>query len=185
MYIERMRNKDPLQQLIRDTFEYHYAGVLTWRKRKRGTIAGTCDPDGYVRVRMGRVSHPLHRLVWIYHHGPIPHGHVVDHFDGNPKNNTIDNLRAVPPQINARNLHKADRRNRSGVLGVHMKVRNGKASYYARISVEGRSVALGAFDTAEEAGIAYQKARIELFPDVFVRFPLVERAKMSSFDPCI
>ena len=180
-----MRTKDLSQQQITETFEYHFAGVLTWKKRKRGTIAGTCDPDGYVRVRVGQKSHALHRLIWIYHHGPIPHGHVVDHIDGDPKNNTIANLRAVPPTINARNLHKADRRNKSGVLGVHMKVRNGKASYYARISVDGKSVALGAFDTAEDAGIAYQKARIELFPGVFERFPLGGIVQIHAFDPCI
>lgn len=34
----------------------------------------------------------LHRTVWEYHNGKIPHGYHVHHKDGNRANNNIDNL---------------------------------------------------------------------------------------------
>ena len=122
-----------------------------------------------------------HRAIWAMHHGPIPDGYVVDHIDGNPLNNRIENLRAVPPAINQRNLIRADHRNKSGLLGVHAKTRGGKTRYYARISINGKSVALGAYATPEEAASAYLDARSRYFPDYFS----AQSWLYESFDPCI
>lgn len=38
----------------------------------------------------------LHREVWRHHHGDIPKGWHIHHKDGNPANNDISNLEAVP-----------------------------------------------------------------------------------------
>jgi hypothetical protein len=37
----------------------------------------------------------LHRDVWMFHNGPIPKGHHIHHVDGNPLNNSINNLMCV------------------------------------------------------------------------------------------
>jgi hypothetical protein len=37
----------------------------------------------------------VHRVVWEAFKGSIPEGYDVDHIDGNPKNNSIDNLQAI------------------------------------------------------------------------------------------
>ena len=42
------------------------------------------------------------RLKYLTFKGEIPKGYTIDHIDGNPLNNNILNLRAVPPAINAR-----------------------------------------------------------------------------------
>lgn len=37
----------------------------------------------------------VHRAVWEVFNGPIPEGYDIDHIDGNPKNNNLDNLQAI------------------------------------------------------------------------------------------
>ena len=45
----------------------------------------------------------LHREVWKHYHGEIPKGYHVHHKDGNPENNTIENLELVQEN---EHLHK-------------------------------------------------------------------------------
>ena len=44
----------------------------------------------------------LARLKYLTFKGEIPASYTIDHIDGNPLNNDIRNLRAVPPAINSR-----------------------------------------------------------------------------------
>lgn len=37
----------------------------------------------------------LHRAIYEAAHGPIPAGHVIHHIDGDPNNNTTENLEAL------------------------------------------------------------------------------------------
>lgn len=48
----------------------------------------------------------LHRQIWIDHHGEIPEGHIIHHKDGNPLNNEIGNLEAMPRGEHAK-MHAA------------------------------------------------------------------------------
>lgn len=61
----------------------------------------------------------VHRIVWALHF-PISEDKVIDHIDGNPWNNKIENLRAVDMKTNSRNMKKRVT-NISGVTGVHFK----------------------------------------------------------------
>jgi len=62
--------------------------------------------NGYYRVetmiRCHRVRVSSHRVVFRHFHGPIPHGYVVDHKDGDRGNNHPDNLEAVCQAENTR-----------------------------------------------------------------------------------
>lgn len=42
----------------------------------------------------------VHRMVWEAFNGPIPEGYDIDHLDGNPHNNNLDNLEPVEHQEN-------------------------------------------------------------------------------------
>lgn len=44
----------------------------------------------------------VHRLVWEAYNGPIPDKMTIDHIDGNPANNHIDNLRLVTRSDNSK-----------------------------------------------------------------------------------
>lgn len=49
------------------------------------------------------VSKRLHRLVWETFKGAIPEGMQIDHIDGNPENNSLNNLRCVTAEENSNN----------------------------------------------------------------------------------
>ena len=93
-------------------------------------FAGDLGPCGHIRKEKGlalgwRVRHLgktlyIHRAVWQLVYGDIPAGFVIDHIDGNPLNNKIENLRCVPTEVNSRNKSK-NQRNSSGITGVRFK----------------------------------------------------------------
>lgn len=69
-----------------------------------------------------------HRVAWAVHHGEWPD--EIDHIDGDPANNKVENLRSVPHLENGKN-QKLYISNKSGVSGVAWYKPNGK--WLARI----------------------------------------------------
>lgn len=49
------------------------------------------------------ISKRLHRLVWETFNGEIPENMQIDHIDGNPANNALDNLKCVTAKENSNN----------------------------------------------------------------------------------
>lgn len=90
----------------------------------------------------------MHRLLL-----GTPKGLQVDHVDGDGLNNRRVNIRNCTAAQNQANK-AAERRSRIGIKGVSVKRRK----YRAKISPGGKTIALGYFDTPEEAAAAYQGA---------------------------
>ena len=62
-------------------------------------------------------AYVVSRIIWELTYGPIPDGYVIDHLDGNPLNNKIENLACKTRAGNMRN-RKKPKNNKSGVVGV-------------------------------------------------------------------
>jgi hypothetical protein len=82
-------------------------------------------------------------------------GQIVDHINGNTLDNRRENLRFVTHQQNAFNKKSASKFGFSGVR------KSGK-SWSALISVSGTDIALGTYETKEEAAAAYNAASMTL-----------------------
>lgn len=140
-------------------------GVFTWRaarlhRSRIGKVAGSITHWGYIAIahRVEGYSHKVfgHRLAWAFVHGRWPTG-VIDHIDGDPRNNAIANLREVDHTINGQNRRQAQSNNRtSGVLGVTL-LRGGK--WRAMITVNKRRTHIGCYGTIDEAHQAYLDAK--------------------------
>ena len=107
------------QDLVKELFEYK-DGFLYWKitkaqNAKKGTIAGSVDSNGYHRVSINYKHYKVHRLVFLMFHGFLPEN--IDHIDGNPLNNKIENLRKVTTSQNMQNAKRYST-NTSGVKGV-------------------------------------------------------------------
>jgi hypothetical protein len=145
---------------LQEMFDYDpSAGVLRWRiKTNRrivvGNIAGTINDFGYRVIRVDGARYRAHRLIWFYAHRKWPINDI-DHINGNPDDNRLENLRDVTTAENIQNQISAHGRNRSGRLGV-TKRKNG---FEARICTNGVVERLGVFKTAEDAEKAYIEAK--------------------------
>lgn len=51
----------------------------------------------------------LHRVIWSDNHGAIPSDCVVHHIDGDPLNNSIENLSIIPEYLHHRTFHHEHR----------------------------------------------------------------------------
>jgi hypothetical protein len=145
---------------VRELFNYdHVTGIFirrikTGKNTVVGSIVGSRSNGALVTMIDGK-NYYLHRLAWIHFYGEFPRKEI-DHIDGNPSNNAIDNLRDVCSSINSQNRIHVSRRSSTGLLGAY-KYGNGK--FCSRISVNGKNVALGVFSNAQEAHDAYVAAK--------------------------
>jgi hypothetical protein len=150
----------------------HYdkdTGIFTWIKPtsnrvKLGSVAGCLDKDGsrFV-IRINKELYLLHRLAWLYVYGDFPIN-VIDHINGNSKDNRIDNLRACSQSENAWNSRK-HKDNTSGHKGIsYDKSRN---KWAVRIMTNGKLKCIGRFFSIDGAVIAMKLERAKLHGEFF------------------
>jgi len=108
--------------------------------------------EDYHRCTINGNSYKLHRLIWIYHNGPIPEGMQIDHINHDRQDNRIENLRLVEnSQENLRNMSMINS-NSSGHMGVcYLNGYTGRKSWHAYIYVNNKKIGLGKYITKEEA----------------------------------
>lgn len=179
----------PSPELLRQLFHYESdTGKLFWRPRPRKMFKKT-QPWGawntrfagkeaggfyqgsrYQIVAVGRRLFLAHRIAWAIHYGEWPLQHI-DHINGDPFDNRIENLRDCGPSENAKNMRMRED-NTSGVTGVRWDRR--RKRWGARIKSKGKETHLGYFDTIEEAAAARASAN--------TRFGFTERHGLSAID---
>lgn len=150
------------QKRLHELFEYREDGnlirkVRTARCTKIGDVAGSFQgSSGYFRVRIEEKDYQVHRLIFLYHHGYLTEGLHIDHIDGNPGNNRIENLREVTRSQNLMNS-KIRSDNKSGVKGVYWNKE--KRKWKTTVKMNGKEIFLGYHDFKEEAAAAAKAAR--------------------------
>ena len=141
---------------IQQYFDYK-DGELYWKidsakNVKAGDIAGNIQPNGRKRLRFNKKDYLVHRLVFLYHHGYAPK--ILDHIDGNPLNNKIENLREANIVQNGQN-RKLNKNTATGMKNVSKC----GSKYRVQLNVNGESKCFGLFDDIELAGLVAVEAR--------------------------
>lgn len=115
------------------------------------------DPAGRAYMKDCGRHWSLHRFI------VQPPAHlVVDHINGDPRDNRLENLRAISQRDNNRNTRKR-RSNKSGHKGVSWDKEKGRWVAYGK-SEECKTIFLGRFDDVEEAGRVAREWRARNFP---------------------
>lgn len=164
---------DPLitVAIARRLFSYDAeTGKLYWNKRPRsdfgddrhwnafntksaGKEVGSPTKWGHLRFRLRKTGYQVHRVVWLMAYGEWPK--QVDHIDGNPANNRLENLREVSQLLNCRNAARR-KDNNSGITGISHAEKSNR--WVATVGDSGRKIHLGHYKTLEEAVAARQAA---------------------------
>jgi hypothetical protein len=128
---------------------------------KPGPIKRKHSSGGYIRIGVDGHTYAANRLAWLYVHGQMPaRNQEVDHKNRKRDDNRIDNLRLATRSQNQGNS-KRPKHNTSGFKGVSRE--KGAKRWHASISVKGRAVHLGYYDTPEEAHRVYTAAALQYF----------------------
>jgi hypothetical protein len=121
-----------------------------------GSVAGSKNWAGYILIPVNRATWRAHHLAWLYVYGRLP-AQELDHVNGVPSDNRIANLREVTRAQNVQNQRAAQKRSKSGFLGVsHCPLTK---RWRARICTNGVQRMIGRFNTPEEAHAAYVEAK--------------------------
>ena len=164
-------------EFLRECFTYDAAtGALTWCRRPRGhfkngagwhnfnkkcagKIAGTRKPDGRIEVGLGERTLKAARIVWALHTNTGVFG-VLDHIDGNPNNDKIENLREVTTAQNTRNRTHTSA-NSSGIRGVTWHTPSKK--WWVRVTLDGKTYSFGLYHSLDQAAQIAYAAKHQLF----------------------
>jgi hypothetical protein len=164
------KQREPTVAELRELFSYdHGTGLLTWNRRHgdhpgvaifnashAGKVAGSPHCKGYLQVAFvidgKKYAALVHRVCFALHYGYYPD--LVDHKDGNRKNNRAKNLRDADASKNLCNRRKVVAR--SGLKGVYVHKCTGK--FFSQVRFQGRYEYLGIHENEEDCARAYDAA---------------------------
>ena len=87
----------------------------------------------YIDIRIGRFTYKAQRIIWLLHGNILNESDVIDHLDGNPHNNLIENLQSKSYAENSRNRKKPSN-NTTGYVGITWKKTRSSEGYSSRIN---------------------------------------------------
>ena len=127
-----------------------------------GSLAGCKNSSGYFHVWVDGKRRLWHRIIFVMHFGWLPK--IVDHIDGDPSNNRIENLRAATPAQNQYN-RKANFCVQNGAKNIKQIASN---RWLVRLNANGRYVLGKTVNNFELAQLVAEEAR-DLYHGNFAR----------------
>ncbi|EAB8269615.1 HNH endonuclease [Salmonella enterica subsp. enterica] len=144
---------DELKRLLNYNQETGVFKRIPQTKNQKERVAGSDKGSEYTRICLNRKIYLAHRLAWYYMTGRPPKM-LIDHINGNKRDNRFCNLRPADYSQNMMNS-KISSSNKSGCKGVVWLKR--KKTWRATGKINGKRVSLGTFKEKSDAIHAYQE----------------------------
>lgn len=156
----------PNIDLLRTMFDYNpetgsFMRLVSCGSQKAGSRI-KFHRNQYKIIAICGENYYAHRLAWLLGHGHDPGDNEIDHINCNKSDNRLVNLRLSTHAENLRNKGISSR-NTSGYKGVFW--RSDRCKWRACISVDGKRISLGSFDTLEEGHAVYVEAAEKFHAD--------------------
>jgi hypothetical protein len=151
------------KKFLNDLYVYKN-GVLYYKKmlpkstKRVGEKVGYLSKSGYMTTKIYQKSYLIHRLIFMMHHGFLPK--YIDHADGNPLNNKIENLREATNSQNCKN-GKLRKTNKSGYKNVHWEKLVKK--WRVMITSNGKAKCFGFYENLNDAAKVAESVRKDLY----------------------
>jgi len=177
-----MKKQELTQELLKQLIDYDPdTGVFTWRERPLSMFKYQHDCKGwnkkYANKEAGSIKidklgaicmqitllskvYKLSRLTFLYVNGAYPINDI-DCIDGDFTNLKWKNIRECTRTDTRYKTIKS--KGDVNIIGVHFCNRERK--YISKITVKGKSITLGQFNTPEEAHQAYVNAKRQISPE--------------------
>lgn len=143
-----------------ENYDYEVSDLGRVRNRRGDIIKPIKTRNGYYALGLWhkcKVKRMLvHCLVFQAFIGQIPENKTIDHIDADKGNNSLKNLQLLTNRENVSKYYRAVAKS-SRFIGV-CKYGN---RWISNIVINGVKKHLGYFKTQSEAGLAYQKAKIQ------------------------
>lgn len=141
----------PTQDELRELFDYDsLTGELVIRRARGQARTGQHvtgkTAAGYVKCKVRGRWYRVHRLIWVWHYGPIPRDKVVDHINWVRHDNRILNLRLLESATNSRR-----RRDWQKLGRLHCLQRTPNNKWHIRLVTDGKRRSFGVFARLRDA----------------------------------
>ena len=167
------------QKILKEYFDYQNGDLIrikATRSQSTGKKAGwitLCNGRQYRKMSFSHKTYYVHRMIFLWHHGYQPK--YIDHINTNSLDNRIENLREATQSQNCANQN-IKKNNTSGFKGV--KYRKDLNKWSASVMVNRKNIALGCFETIDQAVEAYKNGAEKYFGE----FARTEQANNRFID---
>ena len=148
------------QERLQQLYTYDPDTGLLMSRRHNRTVG--YNHNGYLVVELEKKHIRIHRIVWMIVHDRWPNP-MLDHINGNRKDNRLCNLREVTSKQNLENRGASITKSglpRSGYKGVHWNRFTKK--WVASIGHDKKVIYLGSFTDPQKAFFAYRQVAQKL-----------------------